>query len=249
MHKNTANWIRFSFPTERLFALNAFSMGAWATGTNTGIALAKVCMVKSTGPDIEKIVDTIERFGPGYDYLVTAYPPFLKHVVDALDARSFDWQATRVFGAVGGEGMTEAMRDYLEKRLRKVRSGYGISDVQFGIAGENDLSVWVRKLLVARADVREALLGPGEERVPMVFQYNPLDNYIEINGRGEAVITATNLSILSPKLRYNAGDEAATMSRRETVRPPGRLRRRDRFDERAAAAWMGLAVSLPLRAA
>jgi len=218
VHKNTANWIRFSFPTERLFALNAFSMGAWATGTNTGIALAKVCMVKSTGPDVDKIVDTVESFGPDYDYLVTAYPPFLKHVADALDARGFDWNATRVYGAVGGEGMTEAMRGYLENRLRKVRSGYGASDVQFGIAGENDLSVWVRKLLVARADVREALLGPGEERVPMVFQYNPLDNYIEINGDGEAVITATNLSILSPKLRYNVGDEAFTMRRGELIR-------------------------------
>ena len=218
MHKNTANWIRFSFPTERLFALNAFSMGAWATGTNTGIALAKVCMVKSTGPDVEKIIDTIERFGTEYDYLVTAYPPFLKHVVDALDERDFDWSATRVYGIVGGEGMTEAMRDYLEQRLVKVRSGYGASDVQFGIAGENDLSVWVRKLLVARADVRESLLGPGEERVPMVFQYNPLDNYIEINDDGEAVITATNLSILSPKLRYNVGDEAFTMGRGELVR-------------------------------
>ena len=66
---NTANWIRFSFPTERLFAINAFSMGAWATGTNTGIALSKVAMVKSTGPDLEKIVDSIERFGAEYDYL------------------------------------------------------------------------------------------------------------------------------------------------------------------------------------
>jgi phenylacetate-CoA ligase len=217
VHKNSANWIRFCFPTERLFALNAFSMGAWATGMNMGIALAKVCMVKSTGPDIDKIVDSIERFGPDYDYLVTAYPPFLKHVVDALDARGFDWSATRVYGLVGGEGMTEAMRDYLEKRLRKVRSGYGASDIQFGIAGENDLSVWVRKLLVARTDVREALLGPGEERIPMVFQYNPLDNYIEINGNGEAVITATNLSILSPKLRYNVGDEAFVMPRNDLL--------------------------------
>ena len=49
-------------------------------------------MVKTTGPDLEKIVDTIERFGPGFDYLVTAYPPFLKHLRDALDARGFDWE-------------------------------------------------------------------------------------------------------------------------------------------------------------
>jgi phenylacetate-CoA ligase len=181
------------------------------------IALSRVCMVKSTGPDLGKIVDTIERFGADYDYLVAAYPPFLKHVVDALDERGYDWTQTRIYGAVGGEGMTEAMRGYLERRLVKVRSGYGASDIQIGVAGETDLSVWVRRLLVERADVREALLGPGEERVPMVFQYNPLENYIEINQRAEAVITVNNISVLSPKLRYNVGDEGQTMTRPELV--------------------------------
>jgi len=193
-------------------------MGAWATGTNTAFALSKVCMVKSTGPDLEKIVDTIEQFGPKYDYLVTAYPPFLKHLVDALDARGYDWTRTRMYGVVGGEGMTEAMRDYLERRLVKVRSGYGASDIQIGIAGETDLSVWVRKLLVERSDVRQELLGHGEDRVPMTFQYNPLENYIEINDFGEAVITVNNISVLSPKLRYNVGDEGLTMPRPELIR-------------------------------
>ena len=218
VHLNTANWIRFTFPTERLFAINAFSMGAWATGTNMGTALTKVAMVKSVGPDLEKVIDTIELFGDRYDCLVTAYPPFLKHIVDALDARGFDWERTRVYGAVGGEGMTEAMRDYLERCLVKVRSGYGASDVQIGIAGETDLSVWVRKLLVERADVREALLGPDETRIPMVFQYNPLENYIEVNEKGEAVVTLNNSSVLAPKLRYNVGDEGLTLTRSEVLK-------------------------------
>jgi phenylacetate-CoA ligase len=218
VHLNTANWLRFTFPTERLLAINAFSMGAWATGTNMGIALSKVCMVKSTGPDLDKVVSTIELFGDEFDYLITAYPPFLKHVVDALDERGFDWTRTRVYGAVGGEGMTEAMRDHLERRLVKVRSGYGASDIQVGIAGETDLSVWVRKLLVERADVRAALLGEHESRIPMVFQYNPLENYIEINEHGEAVITLNNASVLSPKLRYNVGDEGLTMKKDEVLR-------------------------------
>jgi phenylacetate-CoA ligase len=218
VHFNTANWIRFTFPTERLFAINAFSMGAWATGTNMGIALSKVAMVKSTGPDLDKVVETIELFGDDFEYLITAYPPFLKHVVDALDARGFDWERVRVYGAVGGEGMTEAMRDYLERRLVKVRSGYGASDIQAGPAAQPDLSVRVRKLLVEREDVREALLGPGEERIPMVFQYNPLENYIEINEAGDAVVTLNNSSVLSPKLRYNVGDEGRTLRRAEVLR-------------------------------
>lgn len=224
VHLNTANWIRFTFPTERLFAINAFSMGAWATGTNMGIALTKVATVKSTGPDLAKVVDTIELFGADYDYLIAAYPPFLKHIVDALDERRFDWERTRVYGAVGGEGMTEAMRDYLERRLVKVRSGYGASDIQIGIAGETDLSVWVRKLLVERPDVREALLGPDETRVPMVFQYNPLENYIEINGDGNAVVTLNNSSVLAPKLRYNVGDQGLTLTRPDVLERLAALR-------------------------
>ena len=35
---------------------------------------------------------------------ITAYPPFLKHLVDALDERGFDWTRTRVYGAVGRRG-------------------------------------------------------------------------------------------------------------------------------------------------
>ena len=216
VHLNTANWVRSTFPSRRLFAINAFSMGAWATGTNMGIALSKVAIVKSTGPDLEKIIDTIMRFGGDYDYLIAAYPPFLKHVVDELDARGFDW-STNVYGVVGGEGMTEAMRDHLERRLVKVRSGYGASDIQIGIAGETDLSVWVRKLLLARPDVREALLGVGEERIPMVFQYNPLENYIEINADGEALVTVNSSAVLSPKLRYNVGDEGRVMTRKDLL--------------------------------
>ncbi len=51
----------------------------------------------------------------------------------------------------------------------------------------------------------------------MVFQYNPLENYIEINDRGDAVVTLNNSSVLSPKLRYNVGDEGLTLSRRDVL--------------------------------
>src|SRR5688572_13796871 len=37
--------------------INTFSMGAWATGLNTTICLLGVSRVKSTGPDIVKVID------------------------------------------------------------------------------------------------------------------------------------------------------------------------------------------------
>ncbi|WP_436771443.1 phenylacetate--CoA ligase family protein [Yinghuangia sp. YIM S09857] len=212
VHKNVAGYTSMVFPRKRLFVINAYSMGAWATGTNTGIAMARIAMVKNTGPDLDKIVDTIRHFGPRFNYLVTAYPPFLKHLRDRLDAEGFDWRRHRLFGFVGGEGMTEALRDYLEERFVKVRSGYGASDLTIGMAGESDLTVWLRRRLLTDDRLRDALLGPDEGRVPMVFQYNPLETYLETNDRDEIVCTINSTAVLAPKLRYNIGDEGRLLS-------------------------------------
>jgi phenylacetate-CoA ligase len=44
--------------------------------------------------------------------------------------------------------------------------------------------------------------------VPMVFQYNPLETYLETTADGELVATINSASVMSPRLRYNIGDEA-----------------------------------------
>jgi phenylacetate-CoA ligase len=212
VHRNLAGYTTMVFPSRRRFVINAYSMGAWATGTNTGIAMARVAMVKNTGPDIEKIIDTLRHFGPEYDYVVTAYPPFLKHLRDRMDAAGFPWERYRLSALVGGEAMTEALRDYLEQRFVKVRSGYGASDLTIGMAGESDLTVWLRRRLRADARLRARLLGPHEHRIPMVFQYNPLETYLETTDAGEVLCTINTTAVLAPKVRYNIGDEGVLMS-------------------------------------
>ncbi|SCF00560.1 phenylacetate-CoA ligase [Micromonospora viridifaciens] len=207
VHKNLAGYATMVFPSKRRFVINAYSMGAWATGTNTGIAMSKIAMVKNTGPDLQKIADTLRYFGPDFEYIITAYPPFLKHLRDKLDAEDFPWGEYRISGLVGGEGMTEALRDYLEDRFLKVRSGYGASDLTIGIAGETDFTVWVRRRLRTDAALRAALLGPDEHRLPMIFQYNPLETYLETNADNEVICTINSTAVLNPKVRYNIGDE------------------------------------------
>ncbi|MFD0328648.1 hypothetical protein ACFQZC_11475 [Streptacidiphilus monticola] len=144
--------------SRRLFVVNAYSMGAWATGTNTGIAMARIATVKNTGPDLEKIVDTLRHFGPRYDYLVTAYPPFLKHLRDRLVHEPW-FRGYRMAAMVGGEGMTEALRDYVGDVFSKVRSGYGASDLTIGMGGETTFTVWLRRLMRADPEVRAVFLG------------------------------------------------------------------------------------------
>lgn len=244
IHRNVAGFTSLMMRhEERLFVINAYSMGAWATGTNTGIAMAKVAMVKNTGPDLDKIVDTIRHFGPGFTYLVTAYPPFLKDLRDRLDADGFDWDAHRLHGLVGGEGMTEALRDYCEERFLTVRSGYGASDLTIGIGGETDLTVWLRKRLLDDPGLRAAILGGDETRTPMVFQYNPLETYLEVNEQGQLLCTLTSTSVLSPKLRYNINDEARLMDWQELS---GVLAQRPDWAAGSAEAFARQGMKLPL---
>ncbi|MBO0790089.1 MAG: hypothetical protein J2P36_03960 [Ktedonobacteraceae bacterium] len=201
---------RYSFGASPLFVINAFSMGAWATGVTVGAALSPNGIVKSTGPDVEKILSTMRFFGPGYRYLITGYPPFLKHLIDYADAQGFDWQGYQLVATVGGEGMSEHLRDHLLRRFEKVLSGYGASDLEVGIAVESDLTIAIRKLMLARPEVRQALLG-DEHRLPMLFQYNPFDHYIETNADSELIITITR-PLLSPRIRYNIHDEGGTLT-------------------------------------
>jgi phenylacetate-CoA ligase len=206
---------RYYFGEGPLFIINAYSMGAWATGATVGAALRPNGIVKSTGPDVDKILSTLRFFGPTYRYLITGYPPFLKHLIDSADAQEFDWTGYRMVATVGGEGMSENLRQYLLTRFEKVFSGYGASDLEIGIAGESDLSIGIRQLMARHPTVRQALIG-DDHRVPMLFQYNPLDHYIETNADDELLITI-NRPLLSPRVRYNIRDEGGTLTFEEMV--------------------------------
>ncbi|GIJ76510.1 phenylacetate-CoA ligase [Micromonospora phaseoli] len=216
VHRDIAGYAGLVFPMRRPFVINAYSMGAWATGTTTGAAMARIAVVKNTGPDLGKIVDTLREFGPDFDYLVTAYPPFLKHLRDRLDAGGFEWGRYRIFANCGGEGMTEALRDYLEQRFALVRSAYGASDLTIGIGAETRFTVWLRRRLQTDRALRAELLGADEQRLPMVFQYNPFATYLETNEQRELICTVTG-DVLQPRLRYNIGDEALLVPYRRIV--------------------------------
>ncbi|MFN0071994.1 MAG: phenylacetate--CoA ligase family protein [Chloroflexota bacterium] len=201
---------RYAFGDAPLVILNAFSMGAWATGFTMAIALEPNGLVKATGPDVQKILATMKELGPGYRYLIAGYPPFLKLLLDQGDAAEFPWAHYEMHALMGGDGNSEGLRDYLQRRFRSVYSGYGATDVEIGLAAETAVSVRLRRL--AAEDSRLALTLFGESRrSPMVFQYNPLLHFIETNANGELVFTVNRLSTLTPKIRYNIHDEGGVI--------------------------------------
>ena len=223
-HRNIGFFARYAFGTDPLVTLNAFSMGAWATGFNMSLGMMRHGVVKSIGPDVDKILSTLRYLGPGYRFLISGYPPFLKHLLDEGERAGFPWAAYQLHALVGGEGMTEELRDHLLNRFESVYSGYGATDIEIGMAGESPVSIAVRRLARARPDVRRALFGDDDPRLPMVFQYNPLIHYLEVNVEGEVICTVSRLDLLAPRIRYNVHDSGGLVefaTARRTLREHG----------------------------
>ncbi len=208
--KLIAVYLRYCYGNEKYIVLNTFSMGAWATGFNMAIAAQGLGVVKSTGPDIDKILHTLQFFGNKYPYILNGYPPFLKYLFDEGEKRGFNWSEYTIHALVGGEGMSEGLRDYLLRHAKTVYSGYGASDLEIGIGGENPLTVMIRKLCLHDAVLRKALFG-DDHRLPMLFQYNPADHFIEIVNR-EIVVTISKSWTISPRIRYNIKDEGGMIT-------------------------------------
>ncbi len=183
--------------------INTFAMGAWSTGFNTSLSLLEVSRVKSTGPDLTKVIDTLLELGPKFDYVITGYPPFLKQIAD--DPR-VKWSKYKVSAIYGGEGISEPMRESLLKVYSSVIGSYGASDLEINVAHETDFTIALRQALIKDETLRQALLKQNRGIIPMVFQYNPYDYLFENNDKGELLVTICRLENISPRVRYNIHD-------------------------------------------
>lgn len=195
------------------FVLNAFSLGAWATGMNVTASLTESTMIKSIGPDRDKIVQTMQEFGTGFTYVILSYPPFLKALFE--DDR-IDWREYTIVAAFGGEGISENMRAHIEQYAHTVLGSYGASDLEINLGIETGFSVAVRKAIAADPALSSALTKQSEYGVlPMVFQFNPFGYLIETNDRGELVVTITRSENISPRIRYNIHDRGHVVRMRD----------------------------------
>lgn len=183
--------------------INTFSMGAWATGLNTTLSLVGVSRIKSTGPDITKVLDSLVELGSTYEYVIAGYPPFLKQIADS---EIINWNEYKISAIYGGEGISESMRTALLKKYTNVVGSYGASDLEINIAHESDFTIALRRAIAEDESLRKALLTQNRGVIPSVFQYNPYDYVIETNQNGELIVTICRIENLSPRIRYNIHD-------------------------------------------
>ena len=186
-----------------LFFINAFALGPWATGINLTLALSSWGRLKSLGPDIVKIANTLNDFGPSQHFVIMGYPPFLKQLLDRADV---DWSRFTVSFIYGGEGMSESMRRYFEHRgIERVYGSYGASDLELNLAAETDFTIALRRLMETRPEIAARLMR-HTGALPMIFQYNPADFFLETTVGGELLVTVCRPGYVAPKIRYNIHD-------------------------------------------
>jgi phenylacetate-CoA ligase len=195
-----------------LFVINAFALGPWATGVNITMSCLPFSKLKSLGPDKMKIENTLKQFGKDHHYVIMGYPPFLKYLVDNAD---IDWQAYQISFLMGGESMSEGMRDYLQQKgIQKVYSSFGASDLELNISAENDFTISLRKLLQKNEALRSRVLK-HTGALPMIFQYNPNDFLLETSEEGELIVSIGRPDYICPKIRYNIHDRGHTLPLKE----------------------------------
>jgi phenylacetate-CoA ligase len=201
------------FPDRQPFVLNCFSLGAWATGMNVSASLTDITMIKSIGPDRDKVIQTMQEFGPTFTYVITGYPPFLKALFE--DDR-LDWSKYEVVTAFGGEGISENMRGLILENARAAYGSYGASDLEINVAIETDFSIAVRQAIAASSELSARLTRQAEYGVlPMVFQFNPFDYLMETNEAGELLVTITRATNINPRIRYNIHDRGHVLRVRD----------------------------------
>ena len=201
------------FPDRQPFVLNCFSLGAWATGMNVTASLTEITMIKSIGPDRDKVIDTMREFGPSFTYVITGYPPFLKALFE--DDR-LDWSHYEVVTAFGGEGISENMRGLILEHAGAAYGSYGASDLEINVAIETDFSIAVRQAIAASPELSAELTKQREYGVlPMVFQFNPFDYLMETNEAGELLVTITRATNINPRIRYNIRDRGHVLRIRD----------------------------------
>ncbi|HEV7474594.1 MAG TPA: hypothetical protein VGN90_11130 [Pyrinomonadaceae bacterium] len=190
--------------------LNCFALGPWATGMNVSMSLVDVGVLKSIGPDQQKLENTLEIFGRDYRYLIFGYPPFIKSFADTT---RLDLKQYRMDLIVGGEGISEPLRSHLLQYFQTVISSYGASDLEINIGVETELTISLRRLCMKDRELSQMLFG--RELPPMIFQYNALDYIIETTPAGELVFTIGRQTSAAPKIRYNLHDLGGTITHQQ----------------------------------
>lgn len=139
--------------------------------------------------------------------IIAGYPPFLKDLMDYAQKKGHDFAEFSAIGVVGGQAISEAMRDQLiEHGFNQVYSSYGASDLDINLGVETEYEIVVRKAMEQNPGLARELYGENKG-LPMVFHFDPMNHHAECGDEDEVIFTIARNDRSSPRIRYDLGDK------------------------------------------
>jgi phenylacetate-coenzyme A ligase PaaK-like adenylate-forming protein len=147
--------------------------------------------------------------------VIAGYPPFLKDLADYVKQKGHNMADFCAIGVVGGQAISEAMRDVLKKDgFNQIYSSYGASDLDINLGVETEDEMVVRQAIEKNPGLARELYGENKG-LPMVFHYDTWNYHVEcLDGSEEKpedkdslVFTTTRDDRSSPRIRYDLGDK------------------------------------------
>lgn len=155
--------------------------------------------------DIKKMVTNLHH--DRTQIIIAGYPPFLKDLISYAQEKGHNFCNFSAVGVVGGQGISEAMRDQLTKNgFNQIISSYGASDLDINLGVESEFEISLRKAIETNPGLGRELYGENKG-LPMIFHYDPMNYHVETDDEDNLLFTCSRNERSSPRIRYDLGDK------------------------------------------
>ena len=204
----------FDVRNKKTLFINSFGLGNWIAGMFTEMCLYLLRLknipftLASPGYNEEETFKVVKELSGNYDQTIIAcHPPILKMMMENGRDKGINWQRLNVKFLGAGEGFSESWRENLlslagQKDVFKCMINiYGSADA--GLMGfETPLSIYAKRELQKDGDTGKRLFGT--DRLPYLYQFDPMMKYLEASDNGEITLT---MYAPTPLIRYNIHDK------------------------------------------
>jgi len=203
-----------------IICINTYGMAIWGTGTLASKIMGKLSLYHITGSDVDKVCNILAEIQNAQlnsrPIVIFGLPTMVKYITDKLQENQFSLDKFNLTAVVGGEGISEAMRDYImHNGFGSCFSCYGATDLDVMVGSEEDFNIELRKLCHDNAALRKKLFGDDCESVPMIFTIDPMNYYPEQTSDGRIIFTCARNNKCSPRIRYDVQDKGMVINSTE----------------------------------
>lgn len=217
----------FKCDKKKTLVIVSFVLGMWAAGERISRFSKKISekgkfqlTVASPGANRYDTIELIKKIGKHYEQIILfGNPYFLRRVIEYGEAEGIDWKNFNIKLLTGAEGFSEDWREFVLKKIApekevkalvtsRLISTFGTTETNGSFGTETPFTNVIRRLSGRNEELKKKFFGSNTESLPMVFQYNPLKNFIE-SEKEELIITRLTSQ---PLLRFNTHDLGKVMS-------------------------------------